>query len=192
MKNYFAIFLLCWSATFGAEGQQLEFIRENVVFKLDTAHLKVTADLWFRNPHSQVVTQTIHIPFACEGSDYITDSILVMDCSSNTMLKPFRKNIAGALIQVTVDPKDQKQIKIVYIQNHDRKRSGYILTKVKYWNKPITEANYTLLVESKAIHIDSTSFKPDVISDDHGKMKQTWRKSNFMPTKELCFYFHLE
>lgn len=189
----FSFFLLLYGFTaFQAAGQQLEFIRESIVFRLDSAHLNVTGELWFKNTRAQPVTQTVHIPFACEGTDYTTDSLTVLDCSINTYIKPFRQNIAGAMIQVTVAGQSQKKLKISYIQNHDRKRAGYILTKVKYWSKPLTEAQYTLIVESQSIRLDSTSYKPDVVSRENGKIRQTWRKYNFTPAKELCFYFHIE
>lgn len=192
MKNVLFFLLLSGFTTLPVQGQQLEFVRENVIFLLDMDHLRVTAELWFRNPGPQTVTQTVHIPFACDGSDYKTDSLFVMDCTNNISLKPFRQNIAGTLVQVTVAAKEQTKLKVLYIQNHDRKRAGYILTKVKYWNKPLTEANYTLIVESPSIQIDSCSFKPDAVSTDGKQTRQTWQKSNFKPSKELCFYFHLE
>ena len=192
MKRFFPLLLLCGFAAFPVEGQQLEFFRENVVFHLDAEHLNVTAELWFKNPNEKIVNQTIHIPFACEGSEYKTDSLLVTDCSANEEIKTFRQNIAGALVQVSVLGNEQKKVKVTYIQNHDGKRAGYILTKVKYWTKPLREASYTLIVESPRIRIDSTSIRPDATSTDDGKVKQSWKKSNFSPKKELCFYFHLE
>jgi len=192
MKKLYFFLLVYGSASIQAAGQQLEFIRENVVFRLDSAHLTVTADLWLKNPHAQNVTQAFHIPFACEGSNYVTDSLNVLDCSSNTYLKTFRKNVAGAMVQVSIAGHEQKKIKVNYIQNHDRKRAGYILTKVKYWNKPLPDAQYTLIVENPSIRIDSTSIKADNISNEAGKIKQTWHKYNFSPSKELCFYFHFE
>ena len=192
MKILFFFLILCGFTPFLAPAQQLEFIRENVVFRLDSTHLDVTGDLYFKNPHAQTVTQTFHIPFACEGSNYTIDTLRVLDCATNTTLKTFRQNIAGALVQVSLGAHEQKKIKITYVQHHDRKRAGYILTKVKYWNKPLPEANYTLIVECPLIRIDSTSYRADGISTENGKQRQTWRKNNFSPVKELCFYFHME
>ncbi|MEI6173908.1 MAG: hypothetical protein WCR01_09155 [Bacteroidota bacterium] len=192
MKRFSIFLLLIGFNAFQATAQQLDFVREKAEFKLGITHLEVTAELWFKNPTNKTISQTMHIPFACDGSDYANDSLTILDCTTNTCIKPIRKNIAGALIQVTVNAQEQKKIRVSYIQNHDGKRAGYIITKIKYWNKPLAEGNYTLLVESPSIRIDSTSYKPDNISTEDGKIKETWRKYNFSPTKELCIHFHVE
>ena len=161
-----------------------------MTFQLDSAHMEVNGELYFRNNSSEAVEKTFFFPVSCHGQSIKVDSISVFDVSRNSYIKPARKNIAGILFSMNFFPKEEKKLKVHYIQDHDGRTTGYILTKIKYWNAPLAQGNYKLIVNNPKFVIDSTSLKPDNTSTVDGKTTLTWHKSNFMPDKELCFYFH--
>jgi hypothetical protein len=173
-----------------SNGQIITFYRENMTFRLDSAHMEVTGEIYFRNNSTENVDKTFFFPFSCHGQSIKVDTISVFDVSKNSYIKPARRNIAGILFAMSFTPKEEKKLRINYIQDHDGKTTGYIVTKIKYWNAPLAQGNYKLIVSNPKIVIDSTSFKPDNHSVVDGKTTLTWHESNFMPEKELCFYFH--
>jgi len=176
--------------SFLSNGQIVTFYRENMTFLLDSAHMEVKGDIYFQNSSSEAVEKTFFFPVSCHGQSIKVDSISVFDCSKNSYIKPARKNIAGILFSMNFSPKEEKKLKIRYVQDHDGRTTGYILTKIKYWITPLTQGNYKLIVNDPRITIDSTTFKPNNSTIIDGKATLTWNKSNFMPDKELCFYFH--
>lgn len=176
--------------SFISNGQIVTFYRENMTFQLDSAHMEVNGDIYFRNNSGETVEKTFFFPVSCHGQSIKVDSIFVFDVSRNSYIKPARKNIAGILFSMNFSPKEEKKLKVRYIQDHDGRTTGYIVTKIKYWNAPLAQGNYKLIVNNPKFVIDSTSFKPDNTSVVDGKTTLTWHKSNFMPEKELCFYFH--
>jgi hypothetical protein len=169
--------------------QKLSFTRENVVFNLDSAHLKVSVDLYFKNNTNTAFSQAIFFPFSCEGHIIKVDSVAIRDENLNQYIKPARRNIAGVLYTVNFASQELKKIHITYFQDHDGKLVGFVLTNIKYWNEPLQQASFTLNVNSPSIHIDSTSYKPDKVTENHEKTVYSWYRSNFMPEKELCIHF---
>jgi hypothetical protein len=172
--------------------QKVTFSRENAVFNLDSMHFTVNCDLYFKNNTSTAFSQTFFFPFSCESHIVKVDSVAIFDVNQNVYLKPARRNIAGVLFTINFTSQELKKIKVTYSQDHDGRLAGFVMTKIKYWNEPLAQANYTLNVNSPSIKMDSTSFKPSKISDEPGKTVYTWNKANFMPEKELCIYFHLK
>jgi hypothetical protein len=192
MKRMIIIVLASWFCNPLVQGQTLNFTKENVVFKLDSSHFQVTSDLYFENIYDKTISQAIFFPYSCEGHVVKVDTVLIFDASTNTYVKPARKSLAGVLFQATFAPKEQKKMKITYSQDHDGKLAGYVVTKVKYWQGRLAQANYTLNINSPSVKIDSTAYKPDKISEEEGKTVYTWHKTNFKPDKEFCIWFHIK
>ena len=188
----YLIFLVTVFCNPVAHGQTVDFVKENVVFNLDSAHFQVTSDLHFTNDHNQTINQAIFFPYSCESHVVKVDTVLILDVNTNSYIKPARRSIAGVLFQISFAPLEQKKLKVTYSQDHDGKLVGYVVTKVKYWQGALPQANYTLNVKSPSVLIDSTSFKPNKISQEDDKTVYSWYKTNFKPEKEFCVYFHVK
>jgi hypothetical protein len=191
MRRMTMIVLVSWLSCMTIQGQTPTFTRENVVFRLDSAHLTVVSDLYFQNDRDQSISTAVFFPYSCEGHIAKVDTVTILDVNSNSYIKPARKTLAGVLFQLPFTPREQKRLKITYIQDHDGKLAGYVVTKVKYWQGQV-QANYTLNVTCPQVKIDSTAFKPDKITEEGGKPVYTWHKTNFKPDKEFCIWFHLQ
>ena len=189
--NVILLFIALWFTNL-SHCQIISFYKESVTMELDATHLDVTAYLYFRNNNNQDKDQAVFYPYSCHGKSIKVDTMTMVDMTKNVSLKPSRKNIAGALYTLNFSPKEEKKLKVDYIQDHDGQTTGYILTKVRYLNGPLSQANYKLILVSPEVEIDSTSFVPDSRETVNGKMTLEWHKSNFMPDKELCIYFHMK
>ena len=192
MKKILILVLVAWVCSHSLHGQTLEFSKENVVFQLDSVHFLVTADLFLKNTTNQSSTQTLFFPYSCEGHIIKVDSVSIFDANLNVNIKPARRNQAGVLFSLLFSPQEIKKVKIIYSQDHDGRLAGYVITKVKYWQGHLDQANYTLNVNSPSIVIDSTAYKPNQTINENGKDLYKWNKTNFKPEKEFCIYFHLK
>ena len=192
MKTKSLIILCLVLNTSIVEAQKVMFVKENVVFNLDSSHFTVNCELYFKNNTTNSFTQAIFFPFSCESHVVKVDTVTIFDATRNESIKPARKNMAGVLFQVNFSSQEQKKIKVAYSQDHDGKLVGFVVSKIKYWNGPLSQAYYTLNVTSASIKVDSTSFKPEKIIEEEGKTIYSWKKYNFKPEKELCIHFHVK
>lgn len=192
MKSIRFFLLLPVVFCFPSTGQVVSFYRENMTFQLDSAYLEAKGDLYFRSNSPNPESKTFFFPVDCHGQKIKVDTISVFDVSKNSYIKPAKKNLAGILFTMNFSPNEEKRLKIKYIQEHDGKTTGYILTKIKYWNEPLSQGTYKLIVNYPNYVIDSTTIKPTETTSENGKTVLIWRKSNFTPDKELCIYFHQE
>jgi hypothetical protein len=119
------------------------------------------------------------------------DSVSVYDETGQTYIRNVRQLRAGLFFQMIFHGQEQKKLRIYYVMDHNGTYVCYpVKTHINYWHKPLSQGNYTLLVEDPAITIDSTSYKPDEVISDNTKTTETWHKVNFNPDKELDIWFH--
>lgn len=190
MKRQAYLFILALLILPAAKGQTISFYRENVVMQLDSAHCYVVADLYFRNNSAKPASQTVYFPYSCHSRVVKVDTISIVDNSNGSNIRISKKIIAGVIFELPFAASEQKKIKVTYAQDHNGQSAGYVLTKVKYYYAPLSQANYTLFINDPNIKFDSATYKPDNITTEEGRQKYSWHKSNFNPRNELCIYFH--
>ncbi len=191
MKKNLVIILIAGLFALPAKSQSVTFYKENLVMKLDAAHVKVTGEYTFRNNYTAEISQTMFLPLPLATGDLKIDSISVVDETMQGNIIHYRKLPAGLFFQLTFHGQEQKKIRIFYIMDHDGRNFRYlVMTHVQYWKKPLTQGTYTLQVEDPSITIDSTSYKPDEILTANAKVTQTWHKLNFNPDREFDIWFH--
>lgn len=182
--------LLC---IFTANGQHVDFYRENIVFNLDAAHIKVAGDLYFKNNSSRPADQTMFFPLPVRTTELKRDTFSIFDASNNSSIKSWRKHPAGIFYMLSFQPGEQKKIHIDYSDDHDGHSVRYLLmTHTKYWGDPLSLGNYTLKFDENSITIDSISYLPGSTLLEEGITVETWKKNNYMPDKELIIWFHLD
>lgn len=191
MKKNLLIFLLPLLFASTAMGQTVSFYRENLVMKLDKEHVTVTGEYFFKNPNGYETNQTVYFPLPLATGDLKIDSVSVYDEFGQTYIRNVRQLRAGLFFQLVFHGQEQKKLRIYYAMDHDGKNARYLVkTHVQYWKKPLSQGNYTLIVDDPAIVIDSTSYKADEVITDNAKITRTWKKVNFDPDKEFDVWFH--
>ena len=191
MKKNLFIFLIPILFASTAAGQAVSFYKENLVMKLDNEHITVTGEYFFRNLYGYETNQTVFFPLPLATGELKIDSISVFDEYGQTYIRNVRQLRAGLFFQLTFHGQEQKKLRIYYVMDHDGKNARYlVMTHVQYWKKPLSQGNYTLLVEDPAIAIDSTSYKPDEVVNNDTKTTEAWHMVNFNPDREFDIWFH--
>jgi hypothetical protein len=191
MKKNLLIILIPFIFALPATSQSVTFYKENMVMKLDTAHVMVTGEYSFRNNYSTDAVQTMFLPLPLATGDIKIDSISILDETTQSYIRHYRKLPAGLFFQLTFHGQEQKKLRILYIMDHDGRNVRYLMmTHIQYWKKPLSQGTYTLQVEDPTITIDSTSYKPDEVMTVNNKPTEIWHKVNFNPDRELDIWFH--
>jgi len=190
IKNL-VIVLLSLSLVIPAGAQNVILARENVVIHLDPVHLQANGEYYFRNTAAHEVSQVMFFPLPLLTGDLKLDTLSITDASTGTPIRSFRRMSAGIFYQLTFQPQEQKKLKIYYSHDHNGKEASYLLmTHQKYWNKPVSLEEFSIVFDEKAITIDSLSYKPDKTVVEPDKTIHSWHKVNFQPDKELQIWFH--
>jgi hypothetical protein len=177
-------------ASFQALPQDANLLRENVNLKLDSAHLVVSGEYYFKNTLSQPVSQTVFFPYQFEKPSTRVDTLSILDLTDNTVLKPKRRMPNGIFFLLNLDKMEEKKVRVNYTQDHDGLSATYILESARYLPKPLLMGTYNLKVSGK-IAVDSVSMKPDNTGSNEDGTFYQWHKVNFKPTTDLIIWFHL-
>jgi len=158
--------------------------------KLNASHMTVSGEYSFRNNYGNPANQTIFFPLIATGELKI-DTFSVFDEAEQSYFRNVRKLRSGLFFQLTLQGHEQKKIRIFYVTDHDGINVKYLAkTHAGYWNQPLLQAIYTLQIDDPSIIIDSTSYKPNEVISKETKITYFWRKTNFLPDKELEIWFH--
>ncbi len=186
--NLFIITILTFAFLQGLP-QDANLFRENVTMKLDSAHLVISGEYYFRNPLGQPVSQTVFFPYQFEKQGTKVDTLSIYDISGNTILKPKRKMTNGVFFLLNLNKNEEKKVRVSYVQDHDGQSASYILSSARYLPKPLSQGTYYLKASNK-IEIDSFSMKPDNTGNIQDWTFFQWHKLNFKPSQDLIIYFH--
>jgi hypothetical protein len=168
--------------------QDLNFIREDITFNLDTACFKVEGFYWFHNSSSEETGQLIYYPFPVSDKKGIIDSVDVIDITAS-----IRRNIVdltdnGFYFFVSLPPQDTGLYRITYRQKLYADSAVYILRSTASWGKPLESAEFKLIVNNPEL-VKSFSYSPDTTYNIEDKIIYYWKRDNFMPEKDMVFHF---
>jgi hypothetical protein len=190
MKRFTVLSLLLL-VTAAVSGQKVDFTKEIVTIKIDTAHVIIVAELWFRNTSAHPVNQTMFCPLPIRKEGLKRDSVSVLDVSANTFIKGCRKMAAGLFYMLDFQPGEQKKVRMYDRDDHDIRSVTYqAKTQADYWQGSIPSASYTVRYDETLFVIDSTSIKPDGSATGTEGTSMTWKKTNFTPARDLTVWFH--
>jgi hypothetical protein len=191
MKTYVVTVTILCSSFFQVCSQDANLVRENVTLKLDSAHFAVSGEYYFRNLHSQPVSQTVFFPYQFVKESTKVDTLSIYDISENAFLNPKRKMPTGVYFLLNLNSNEEKKVRVSFSQDHNGQSVTYILESARYLPKPLEQGTYNLKLSNK-IEIDSFSMKPDNSGTVQDRAYYQWHKVNFKPSKDLIIYFHLK
>jgi len=189
MKRLSFFIILFFLASPSGQSQEVEFVREDITFQLDTAFFTVNGDYYFRNATYHPVNATFFYPYANVDKGMAVDSVLVYDLSKNDFIQPLTDRHDGIFFNLALTAHETKEVKVFYRQHHNRHSATYILTSTAYWKKPLAIANYSLITDTLMIAVDSLSFPPDHIFTAGNNKIHEWKKQEFMPEKDFTVWF---
>jgi hypothetical protein len=166
-------------------GQPISFVKEEIVFLLDSEYFSVNAIYYFVNNSNQPGNFPIFYPLPF--STDLLESIEVFDLEKNRKL-PYISKDRGVTFDCFVPAGDTLPVNINYRHKHDHRKAEYILTSTSTWKKPLEKATFIVNADAN-IHISGFSYKPDSSYSKNGREIYTFHKVNFMPEKNFIINF---
>jgi len=168
-------------------GQRADFYKEDITFRIDSVSFDVEGYYWFANNSGKQVSSDIYYPFPYHSGENI-DSMRLYNITAGQMPRYSREDEYGISFPLSLAPNDTALFQIGYRQKLKSDSAVYILTTTKAWGKPLAWAEYKLVVPDYLI-IKKFSYPPDKQYKVEGYIIYYWRKENFMPDKDMIFYF---
>ena len=192
MKKILTCSLLL-TAVLSISAQHVELTKENTFLTLGKDHVRLNAELTYKNNSGQTVSQMIFFPLCVRNDELKRDTFAIFDMTANAPITSYKKQPAGIFYMLNFQPNQQRKIRITCGDDHNGSMIKYlVMTNINFWGLPLDQGDYTLKYDNKMITIDSTSFKPDQqTTNDAGESLLIWKKTNWKPDKELEVYFKM-
>lgn len=184
MKRTVILLLLLCSCTFA---QRADFFREDITFRLDSLRLDVDGYYWFTNHSGKPVTSEIYYPFPDYAGGMI-DSVRLFNISDSKKTSYVSDGRKGIYFTMEIAPMDTILFQIGYRQELNKDSAVYILTSTQQWGKAISLAEYKLIVPD-SVKVKRFSYPPLNSYKFEDFSLYYWKIKNFMPDKNMIFYF---
>jgi len=169
--------------------QNLQFYREDLTFEIKDNFFYVDGIYNFCNNGEKEIQQVLFYPFPVDSIYGVVDSINAFDVNAKTL--NIITNIAekGFYFKIKLQSYGIGKYKISYRQKLLKNKAEYILVTTRKWGKPLERAQFKLITPV-GLKIISISYKPDSIKQLNNKMFYYWNKKDFMPDRNMLFYFN--
>lgn len=183
----FSLIVICFFFQNGYS-QNLKFYREDLTFELKKGYFTVDGFYNFCNTENKSVQQVLFYPYPVDSLYGEVDSVSAVDINQQSSNVVVDKTTEGMFFKIELAPYGIGKYKIYYRQKILKNKAEYILVTTQKWGVPFENAFYKLLTP-KEIKITSTSYQQDSIKQIKDKTVYYWTKKNFMPDKNMVFYF---
>ena len=171
-----------------AFSQNLKFYREDLTFEIKDGFFYVDGIYNFCNNGEQGIQQTLFYPFPIDSLYGGVDSMRAVDVNKRAADVITNKTATGLFFKVELGTYGIGKYKISYRQKLLKNKAEYILVTTQKWGAPFDNALYRLITPGR-MKITSFSYTPDETKQVKSKMIYSWSKKNFMPDKNMVFYF---
>ncbi len=168
--------------------QDLQFYREDLAFEIKDNYFIVDGIYNFCNNGETVIEQVLFYPFPIDSLYGVVDSINALDFNAKELAIITKITERGFYFRIELHPYGIGKYKISYRQKLLGNKAEYILVTTQKWNKPFESAQFKLITPAK-LKIISTSYVPDSTKQVNSKILYYWSKKDFMPDRNMVFYF---
>lgn len=164
---------------------QVRFYREYVTVEPSATRTAVTALYYFRNDSDENTTVGIIYPFPIDRNHLYPFQTKVWEERHDTF-EPigFVRGEADVKWTMSFTPREEKLIKVRYIQEIRKRRAIYIVTTTKLWKRPIEIAEFEFRIPASFEGVE-LSFTPDR-TESHGDTVVYYRRyTDFFPDENL-------
>ncbi|MBN1199920.1 MAG: hypothetical protein JXA23_11255 [Bacteroidales bacterium] len=167
-------------------GQGTEFYKEEITFAIRDNFLYVNGIYFLKSDKSLEIP--LIYPFPSDSLYGPVDSIIIINQTTNQAIENWRTMKSGIVFSLHLDSLLSTELWISYRQQLKGRQAEYILLSTKAWQKPLSEANYRLLVPID-LKILQFSIQPDTMTI-HGDTKlYYWRMKKYFPDRNMIFTF---
>lgn len=167
-------------------GQGIHFFREDITFRLHHSSLAVDGYYWFCNTSGSETQIMIYYPLDSEVGK--VDSMSVSVLAGGRMQRIFNCSNDGFGFPLRVPAGDTVVYRIAYVQRLSGDSALYILRSTRLWNEPLRLAEYRLITDGSE-YLAGFSYEPDTLYQIEGKKIYYWKRTDFMPEKDMVFEF---
>jgi len=168
--------------------QNLQFYREDLTFEIKDGFFYVNGIYNFCNNGDKEIQQVLFYPFPVDSLYGRVDSINAFDVNAKSQNIILNITEKGFLFNIGLNPYGIGKYKISYRQKLLKNKAEYILVSTQKWGAPFESSNYKLISYDNT-RITATSYIPDSIKQINDKGIYYWSKKDFMPDKNMIFYF---
>lgn len=185
----FLIFYLLLNLTFGDLFSQSypDFYKEDVIFEMKGDTFYVQGIYFIRSSQPNTSLNLLY-PFQVDS--LMNEPVIekAFDITHNCDLVIQNKSKDFIAFKVNFDSISETLFLIRYYQILKSNQARYILLSTQSWDKPLSQANYKLIIPQK-VKIATFSYSPDkeFIKDD--EKIYIWQKENFMPDRDFIIQF---
>ena len=181
----FLLFSVCQNCCFS---QGLQFYKEDLTFEIKDHYFYVDGIYHFCNNSNKEINQVLFYPFPIDSLYGAVDTVFAADVKNGSENIFTGKSEKGAFFKIKMDAYGVAKYHIFYRQKVEKNNAEYILKTTQKWGKPFEKASYKLIIPEK-LKIISISYIPDSTKTENGKKYFFWNKTDFMPDKNMVFYF---
>ena len=170
-----------------SHAQELSFDSEELTFRIEENTFYVSGYYHLKKSGSSILEMPLYYPFPTESIFYSADSIHIFDITNRSKVENISFKSGGVIFDIKID--STLTLFISYRQKLKSNRAKYILITTNYWKQPLREVLYTLITPAN-MKIDHFSYEPDKNELIDDKKIYHWKKTNFMPVKDMEFVFY--
>ena len=163
----------------------IRFFREYVTVEPSQGSTRVSALYYFRNDSDRRVRQGIRYPFPVDRFHLYPKVVRVWEKTGDG-LRPmgFVHRDLHAVWSMELEAREEKVVRVDYIQEIRRPRAVYIVTTTQEWKRPIDVAEFEFRIPSG---LDSVrlSFEPDRRTVEGDTIVYYKKFTSFMPDEDL-------
>ena len=163
----------------------VRFTREYVTVAPSQGSTKVSALYYFRNDSDRRVKQGIRYPFPVDRFHLYPRVVRVWE-KNGSDLRPmgFVHRDRYVLWDMELEPREEKVVRVDYVQEIRRPRAIYIVTTTKEWERPIELAEFEFRIPAELDSV-SLSFEPDTRTVVGDTIVYYMKQIDFMPDADL-------
>lgn len=186
MKRLFLFSLLFFPYT--VFSQNFQFYNEKITFEIKNNFFYVDGIYNFCNNGDKEIQKVLFYPFPIDSLYGEVDSINAFDVNAKSANIIVSKTKKGMSFKIILSPYGVGKYSISYRQRILKNKAEYILTTTQRWGVPFENASYKL-ISPLNMKITSMSYIPDSTMQKNDNLIYYWSKKNFMPDKNMIFYF---
>lgn len=166
--------------------QDLQFYREDIVFRTSSDSMDVDAVYYFVNVGEKNINTMLYYPFP-ENTRSLIDSISIADAQTGQTIE-YIDGTWGVNFNIIVPSYGQASRHVFFRQKIQDNYFKYILTSTSTWGRALEFANFVLQVPVN-LSVDSLSYTPDTSYIKDETRYYYWKKMDFMPEKDFEVHF---
>ena len=163
----------------------VRFSREYVTVEPSQGSTRVSALYYFRNDSDKSVKQGIRYPFPVDRFHLYPKIVRVWEkCGESFRPMGFIHRDRYVLWNMELEPREEKVVRVDYVQEIRRPRAIYIVTTTKEWKRPIELAEFEFRIPAELDSV-SLSFEHDTRTVVGDTIVYYMKQIDFMPDADL-------